>query len=177
MLPPKITERVFTEVSNSLYRDSKLEVTYINTNDEKKTRVVSPLGLVQQEQRLYLICKFDKYDDIRHLALHRIEDASVLEFPAERPKNFSLKAYIAARHLNFSNGKKIRLELEFTNPVTAKNLEETPFSREQVLERLPDGAWRLEAKMDDTVLLDGWIAAWREIAGIRKVKKEELDSV
>lgn len=41
----------------------------------------------------------------------------------------------------------------------------------QKLQKLPDGAWRLEADMDDTVLLDGWIAGWREKAGIRKVEK------
>ena len=177
MLPPKITERVFAAVRNALYRDCKLEVTYDNTQGERIKGTVSPLGLVQQEQRLYLICKFDGYDNLRHLALHRIIEAGALEdFPAERPRNFSLKKYISERHLNFSNGRKIRLTLEFTNPVTALNLRETPFTRDQVLEELPQGGWRLSAVMDDTVLLDGWIAAWREIAGIRKVVREEIES-
>ena len=176
MLPPKITERVFMAVSNALYRDSKLEVRYTNSQGAKTSGTVSPLGLVQQEQRLYLICKFDGYDNIRHLALHRISEAEVLDLPAERPRDFSLEKYIASRHLNFSNGRKIKLTLEFTNPATARNLSETPFARDQVLEALPDGAWRLEAVMDDTVVLDGWIAAWREIAGIRRVVKEDVET-
>ncbi len=171
MLPPKILPRIFDAVSEGLYRESKLEIKYVNTLDEEKSGIVSPLGLVQQEQRLYLVCKFDGYDNVRHLALHRISSVRVLDFAAERPADFALDRYVAERHFNYSNGRKIRLVLEFTNAVTAKNLEETPFNRTQVLERLPDGAWRLTADMDDTVLLDGWIAAWKATAGIRRVEK------
>lgn len=95
----------------------------------------------------------------------------MLDFPAVRPRNFSLDKYISERHFNYSNGRRVRLILEFTSPETARNLSETPFNRTQKLQKLPDGAWRLEADMDDTVLLDGWIAGWREKAGIRKVEK------
>lgn len=34
--------------------------------------------------------------------------------------------------------------------------------------------WRLEADVDDTVLLDGWIAAWSKGGRIRNVKKARL---
>lgn len=67
--------------------------------------------------------------------------------------------------------------MEFTNPATKTILEETPFNRTQTLEKLPDGAWRLTAIMDDTVLLDGWAAAWKEIAGIRFVEKVLIESI
>ena len=163
-------------MSNALYRDAKLEVQYENSKAETIRGLVSPLGLVQQEHRLYLICRFDGYDDVRHLALHRIKSAAECEnFPAERPEGFSLQRYIAERHLNFSNGKKVLLEIEFTNPITAKNMLETPFTKDQKLEQLDDGAWRLQAEMDDTVILDGWLAAWKDVAGIRRVVKTEVN--
>lgn len=171
MQPPKIKERIFMAVSEALYRESKLRIVYCNAVDERRKAVISPLGLVQQEQRLYLVCRFDGYDNVRHLALHRIESAEVLEFSADRPKDFSLDKYIAERHFNFSSGRKIRFVLEFLNSSTAKNLTETPFNSTQRLERLQDGAWRLTAVMDDTVLLDGWVAAWKERAGIRRAEK------
>lgn len=171
MQPPKIKQRIFSAVSEALYRESKLRIRYCNSVDDEIEAAVSPLGLVQQEQRLYLVCRFDGYDNVRHLALHRIEEAEVLDFAAERPKGFSLDKYIAERHFNFSNGRKIRFVMEFLNAATAKNLQETPFNSTQRLVRLPDGAWRLTAVMDDTVLLDGWIAAWKTLAGIRRAEK------
>lgn len=177
LMPPRILTRIFEGVSEGLYRDSKLDIEYQNVNGECKKHTVSPLGLVQQEHRLYLICKFDGYDDIRHLALHRIKTVEVLDFPADRPKNFRLQEYISQRHVNYSNGRKVRFTVEFTNPATKTILEETPFNRTQTLEELPDGAWRLTAIMDDTVLLNGWAAAWKEIAGIRFVEKVLIESI
>ena len=174
LMPPTILMRIFNSVSEALYRDSKLDIEYQNVSGECKKRTVSPLGLVQQEHRLYLICKFDGYDDIRHLALHRIKTAEVLDFAADRPHDFRLQEYIAQRHVNYSNGGKVHFIVEFTNPVTKTILEETPFNRTQTIESLPDGAWRLEAIMDDTVLLDGWVAAWKTTAGIRRVEKKPI---
>ena len=66
--------------------------------------------------------------------------------------------------------------LEFTSAETARNLKETPFVGQTSFKALPDGAWRLEAVVDDTVILDGWIAAWRERAGMRRVEKIPLET-
>lgn len=167
--------RIFESVSNALFFEKKLDIAYTNALGDEVTGVVSPLGLIQQGPRIYLVCRFDNYDNIRHLALHRISRADVLDFAADFPPGFSLDAYLHSRHFNFSNGQKIRLVLEFTNAMTAKILAETPFAGGQTLTRLPDGAWRLEAVVDDTVLVDGWIASWTHTAGIRKVEKLPAD--
>ncbi len=174
LMPPKILPRIFDAVSEALYRDSKLEIEYVNAKNNSSTHIVSPLGLVQQEHRLYLVCRFDNYDNVRHLALHRIKSARVLDFASDRPKDFSLGKYIASRHVNYSNGGKILFVVEFSNPDTARILTETPFNRTQTLRELPEGGWHLEAVMDDTVLLDGWVAAWKEAAGITSVEKRPL---
>lgn len=175
LMPPKILPRIFDAVSEALYRDSKLEIEYVSTkNKAGSTYTVSPLALVQQENRLYLVCRFENYDNVRHLALHRIKNAKVLEFAADRPKDFSLKKYVDGRHVNYSNGSKILFVMEFSNPDTARILTETPFNRTQKLTQLPEGGWRLEAVMDDTVLLDGWVAAWKKGAGISFVEKRPV---
>ena len=176
MMPPKIKPRIFNAVSEALYRDSKLRVKFHNSRGEENEAVVSPLGLVQQVQRLYLICQFEGYNKIRHLALHRMDEAEVTAFPSVRPQYFSLSQYVASRHFNYSNGGKIHLLIEFTNPETAVNLSETPFNPTQTLQQLEDGAWRLEADMDDTVQLTGWIEAWRERGGFRKVEKTPIEA-
>lgn len=173
MVPPNIKPRIFEAVSEALYRESKLEIDYVNNQDEEKRGIVSPLGLVQQGCRVYLVCRFDGYENIRHLALHRLQKARALDFAAERPKDFALDRYVASRHFNYSNGRRVRLVLEFESDVFAKNLQETPLNRRQTLERLPDGFWRLEAEVDDTKVLDGWIVSWN-LANIRLSEKHPV---
>lgn len=170
VIPPAIKPRIFDVVSEALYRESKLYVVYRNLRGEVHDGVASPLGLVQQEHKLYLIVRFDKYQDLRHLALHRMEDAKLLNFSAERPDGFSLDEYIRSRHFNYSNGKKIRLVLEFTSNETALILQESPFTAQQTLEKTEDGAWRLEAVIDDSVLIKGWIASWPD-GHFRRIEK------
>ena len=174
MVPPDIKPRIFDVVSEALYKDVKLRIRYRNVRDEEREAAVSPLGLVQQDVRLYLVCRFEGYDDVRHLALHRLLDAETLDCPVDRPEGFDLDRYVAERHFNYAESGKIRLVLEFTSAETARNLKETPFVGQTVFEELPDGAWRVEAIVDDTVILDGWIAAWRERAGMRRVEKIPL---
>ena len=118
--------------------------------------------------------RFDGYDNCRHLALHRMLDAKLLEFAADVPEDFSLDEYMQSRHFNYSNGKKVRLVLEFEDGHTATLLDESPFSRDQKLEKLEDGFWRLEATTDDTSLLKGWIGGWPD-GHFRLVEKIPMD--
>ncbi len=45
-----------------------------------------PLGLAQQGQRMYLVCRFDGYNNERSIAVHRVRKATVSSFGFERPK-------------------------------------------------------------------------------------------
>ena len=170
VMPPAILPRIFTVVSRALWKNTKIEIAYLNSEELKVSGVVSPLGIVQQEQRIYLVCIFDGYTDIRHLALHRIQSAKETEFLAERPKNFSLDAYVKSRHFNFSNGGKVRLSFNSTEKYLKQYLTETPVNRTQKITDLGKGAFALEATLDDTSLIDAWIAAWGK-ERFKKLKK------
>lgn len=152
----------------------KLEVRYRNLEGVEKEAIVSPLGLVLQDRKVYVVVRFDGYDNCRHLALHRIHDARLLEFAADVPEDFSLDEYMRSRHFNYSNGKKVKLVLEFEDSNTATLLDESPFSRDQKLTKLIDGFWRLEATTDDTSLLKGWIGGWPD-GHFRLVEKIPMD--
>lgn len=175
-IPPSIKPRIFEAVSNALFENKKLKITYQNAEGKEKTKTVSPMGLVQQDIRLYLVCRFDGYQDIRHLALHRIRNAELLTEPAQKEFNFDIKTYVKEHHFNYTNSetKMVRLTLVFTNEATALNLTEAPFNRTQKIEKLEDGRYRLTVKIEDTLLLDGWINTWRDIAGIESVEKKTL---
>ncbi len=64
--------------------DHQLEVTYraITTGKEAKTYPVHPLGLVIMEQVVYLVCTVKDYQDPLFLAMHRIDQACMLDLPA-----------------------------------------------------------------------------------------------
>ena len=171
-IPPTFKARIFDTISEALYDDKKLEITYRNIDKAVKKHVVTPLGLVQQDHRLYLVCQFDGYDNIRHLPLHRMDDATMME-AANPVQHFDLERYIRERHFNYSGDelRTIHLIMDFTNEQTAMNLREAPFTRHQTITELENGTYRLEANLEDSILLDGWINTWREIAGIVKVEK------
>ncbi|MBO5658669.1 MAG: WYL domain-containing protein [Duodenibacillus sp.] len=175
-IPPTFNIRLFEVVTTALYEDKQLVVTYQNSRKEVKTRTLSPLGLVQQDRRLYLVCQYDGYDTIRHLAMHRIKDARRIETNAVRPKGFALNTYIAERHFNYSGDalRPIRLVMEFTQEKLADYVTESPFTREQRLTRLPDRSFRLEATIEDSLMLDAWIHTWRELGGIVRVEKRPV---
>ncbi len=174
VMPPAILPRIFTVVSRALWKNTKIEIEYTNSEEVKVSGVVSPLGIVQQEQRIYLVCIFDGYTDIRHLALHRIQSAKETEFPAERPKNFSLDAYVKSRHFNFSNGGKVCLSFTSTDKYLKQYLTETPFNRTQKITDLGEGAFSVKATLDDTTLIDAWIAAWGA-ERFKKLKKTPIE--
>ena len=176
-IPPTFKARLFDTISEALYDDRKLEITYRKLDKVEKTAVVSPLGLVQQDRRLYLVCQFDGYDNIRHLPLHRMIDATVLDEPAKKVPGFDLNVYIRERHFNYSGDEPqiIRLVLEFTNEETVDYLTESPLTRNQTITKLKEGLWRLETTIEDSLLLDGWIRMWQEAARMTKIKKLPLD--
>src|SRR5205823_14864950 len=94
-LPPKIRPGIVEEVSQSLFSNLWLAVEYQNAAGDRTKADVMPLGLAQQGTRLYLVCRFQDFDDERILALHRIESARATTLSFDRPKDFDLEKYDA----------------------------------------------------------------------------------
>lgn len=135
MQPPHISADVYQSVSQSLLKDCWLNVDYRNAEGQMKLgRRVMPLALVQQGVRLFLVCRFEEFQDIRHLALHRMIAAHATPHPFVRPKDFSLHEYIAGGGFGFSTGEMMCLILK-VKPHIADLLEETPLSTDQVITR------------------------------------------
>ena len=109
LLPPKIVPGVFEAVSEALYSNHWLHIEYKNAGGKRTSAEVMPLGLVQQGSRLYLVCRFQGFDNERHLALHRIAAAEVSTRTFERPKTFDLKRYDDDGRFGFGEGDKVRL--------------------------------------------------------------------
>lgn len=159
LIPPKIAKGVLEQVTEALKSDHWLDVDYRNlqgsSSDDKR---VMPLALVQQGARMFLVCRFQGYDDHRHLALHRIRRAVSTGQPFERP-GFDLKAYIHDGHFGFGHGERIRLRLEI-DALVAGLLTETPLSTDQKIAPAAKGRLELSATVVRSEQLRWWLRTY-----------------
>jgi predicted DNA-binding transcriptional regulator YafY len=78
-------------VQEAVSRDRKLAIRYWPAGGERVERTVDPLGLVAKGGTWYLVARTPA--GFRTYRVSRIEDARLLDKPAERPADFDLAAY------------------------------------------------------------------------------------
>lgn len=155
LLPPKIAPGVFEQVSNALYGNLWLEVNYQSGAGKQTKSRVMPLGLAQQGQRMYLVCRFDGHSDERCLALHRLRRAEASTLSFERPKDFNLQQFDEAGRFGWGTGQRIQLVFWASKGLGA-NLIETPLAPDQMHEEM-EGGYRVSASVVDSMLLRQWL--------------------
>lgn len=160
LLPPKINQDVFEQVSNALYGNQWLEIDYQNAAGKRAKNRVMPLGLAQQGTRLYLVCRFDGYDNQRSLALNRIVGARATTLTFERPKEFDLKKYDDDGRFGYGNGERIRLQFRIDKEA-GLHLLESPLSADQEVKELAD-EYEITATVVDSAMLDWWLRGFGE---------------
>lgn len=160
LLAPKIAPGVFEAVSEALYLERKLNLVYRNAQGQRKRATVWPLGLVQQGVRLYLVCRFEGYDNVRILALPRIRQAEVSGETFPWPADFDLAAYCEGGDFGVSRGRTVRLRFQI-DKVCGQHLLESPLSADQTAQ---DRGEMLEitATVAETELLHRWLRGWGE---------------
>lgn len=167
LLPPKIAPGVFEQVSDALYGDQWLDVDYKNAEGKKTNARVMPLGLAQQGPRMYLVCRFDGYDDERCLALHRMVSAKASTLTFDRPKDFNLKEFDDAGRFGYGDGTQIRLSF-WINKAAGLHILECPLSADQQVVELDD-AYEITATVVDSDMLDWWLRGFGD--SIKNIKK------
>ena len=167
LLPPKVDADVFQQVSNALYGNQWLEVDYKNAEGERKTSKVMPLGLAQQGPRMYLVCRFDGYDNERCLALHRFISAQVSTLTFERPKDFDLKKFDDDGRFGYGDGTQIRLSFRIEKGA-GLHVVECPLSVDQQVVELDD-AYEITATVVDSAILDWWLRGFGD--GVSEIKR------
>jgi len=160
LLPPKIEDGVFESVSNALYANRWLEVDYKNATGKRKSASVMPLGLAQQGVRLYLVCRYEGYDEERILALHRILSAQLTDRIFEYPANFDLEQYDADGNFGVGNGKRICLRF-CIDKEAGFHLLESPLSQDQQVD-VRDDCFEITATLVDTAQLTWWLSGFGE---------------
>ena len=159
LLRPKIDPQVQKEVYAALFRDQQISITYLSA-EKQVAREYSPvnvLGLVEHGPVLYLVVTFLEYVDIRILALHRIQSATILETSTKHPADFNLDTYIASGAFGFGKDvQEIKLEIHFYNNA-GLHLLETPLSTDQSAQRIDESTLIITASVRDTPRLHWWL--------------------
>ena len=168
LLPPKIVAGVFEAVSEALYSNHWLHIEYKNAGGKRTSADVMPLGLVQQGSRLYLVCRYQGFDNERNLALHRIAAAEVSTLTFERPKTFDLKRYDDDGRFGFGEGEKVRLVFRIERSA-GLHLIESPLSTDQQVMERNDGQLEITGTVIDSSMLDWWLRGFGE--AVTKVRK------
>lgn len=158
LLAPKTTPGVFEAVSDALYRECKLRIHYRNAQGQRKNATVCPLGLVQQGVRLYLVCRFDGYENERILALPRIVQAEATEEAFSWPVDFDLETYCSGGDFGISHGRTVSLRFRIEK-ACGQHLRESPLSADQTVLDL-EGMLEITATVEDTELLHRWLRGW-----------------
>jgi hypothetical protein len=68
---------------------------------------------------IYLVCVFDDHDDLRQLALHRIQSAKLGDKTAQRRADFDMDQYIAQGEFGTRKGPDDPVALPFSVRATA----------------------------------------------------------
>ena len=157
LLPPQIAEGVLEQTSQALYNNQWLELDYTNAKEERKQHRVMPLGLAQQGPRIYLVCRFDGYENERSMALHRIHSAKASTLTFERP-DFDLARYDADGRFAIANGERIRLSFVI-DKAPGKHLLESRLSEDQTHTETDIG-YLITATVVQTLLLDRWLLSF-----------------
>jgi predicted DNA-binding transcriptional regulator YafY len=158
LLPPRMDEECQRQVYLALMQDRQLRLHYRKRDAEQPTvyAAVHPLAVVQRGGLVYLVCMFGGYEDVRTLALHRVQQAEVLYEPARRKPGFDIDAYIASGQFGVIAGDPVTLRAVFTR-AAGEHLYETPLSADQVLSAGADGRLHLAATVPNTRSLVWWL--------------------
>lgn len=177
LLPPKIVPGVFEAVSEALYSNHWLHIEYKNAGGKRTSADVMPLGLVQQGSRLYLVCRYQGFDNERNLALHRIAAAEVSTLTFERPKTFDLKRYDDDGRFGFGEGEKVRLVFRIERSA-GLHLMESPLSTDQQAVERKDGRLEITATVVDSAMLEWWLRGFGEaVTEVRKIPMNIKDGL
>jgi predicted DNA-binding transcriptional regulator YafY len=155
LLAPTIDLKTVQVITQGLYEDRYLVIEYCNSNDEQKKATVMPLGIAQQGNRLYLVCRFEGYTNERTVAIHRVRLAALSTFNFERPKDFDLEQYDADGRFGFGEGKHCWIKF-CIKKTDGYFLRETPLSKDQELVEFDD-YFQVFATVIDSLYLQKWL--------------------
>lgn len=92
--PPLLPEDVLSVVSTAIFNNQCLEILY-HSEKGQRCKEVRPLALIERDEVFYAALQFSGYQDVRLLAIHRIQEAKIIHTNSSVEKQpFSLNDFL-----------------------------------------------------------------------------------
>jgi predicted DNA-binding transcriptional regulator YafY len=180
LVAPRMDEACQRVVYLALMQDRQLRLHYRKRDADEPIvyAAVHPLAVVQRGGLVYLVCMFGQYEDVRTIALHRIQQAEALYEPARGKPGFDIDAYIASGQFGVIAGDPVRLRAVFSR-AAGEHLFETPLSADQALTSGDGGRLHLTATVPNTRALVWWLLGFGDGVVIQEPAslREELAGI
>lgn len=158
LIPPRISNEVREVVYAALMENKRFQVNYRPRQKKAVKYEVNPQGLVVKDGITYVVSTLWNYDDLKHLALHRMRLPELLDKPGNVLKGFSLADYLETESsfaYPVTHGKlrlKVRLDSQ-----AAFHLRESKLSADQKLEGIDEASVILTATVADSSEIRWWL--------------------
>jgi predicted DNA-binding transcriptional regulator YafY len=155
---PPIAPTIHATLYDALLQERQVMVRYLQRQaKESKEYLVHPLGIVTRDTVIYLVCTMWDFTDVRQLALHRMQSATLRDASCRRPDGFCLDGYIATGAFGYPESSDlVQLEARFTNDAAA-HLYECPLSDDQQIVSEGADEVKVSATVSDTRELRWWL--------------------
>ncbi len=174
---PTIRPRIFEAVTQALFEEKQLKIDYQKRDGKSYKGLITPLGLVHQQARMYLIAYKEDGESIRHWALHRFKAALVTKHPSLNTEGFDLAEYLKDTTFNYGLRTHKFFRLISDNAHLMLDLTEAPLSKTQKLYTalskpardalaglytVTDKTFVCDFVLEDSRLLDSFLGMWVE---------------
>lgn len=159
---PEIKGEILEVVYDALLEGRQLQGDYRPRSGggaDKEYRI-HPLGIIFADQIIYLVGTLFEYEDIRLLALHRLNSAQILNEPARVPADFNLNAYVESGALGFGDFADVIQLVALFDEKVAYHLRETALSPDQTMTELPGNKIQVTATVPNSDQLRWWLRAF-----------------
>lgn len=164
LMPPDVDPRIQRTVYDAFLHDLQFSMEYRTATavDNKIYQSVHTQGLVQHGCVVYLVAMLNEHEDLRLLALHRIQSVELIHRPSRRKPDFDLQAYIQQGGFGFGDVATtdvIELSMLFHNG-GGHHLIDTPLATSQQVEHLDAQTLKIQVELPLTPKLTWWLTSF-----------------
>lgn len=171
--PPFIDQTIYEDVFEAVINEKKTSILYRKREAENTTEyLLNPLGLVFNQEMIYLVATKEESEKIQHFALHRMEKVNTTRHESNIPEMFDLKDYVEMGAFDYKiNSDPIHLKVLF-GPEIAAHLYEAQLSNDQNLVPQKNGKVLVEATIRNSSALRWWLLGFGD--GVEVLEPIEL---
>jgi predicted DNA-binding transcriptional regulator YafY len=168
-------EKTIEELTGSMLQNRTCKIRYHSfTDDRIKSFRIDPLHFFEHQGGLYLFARATAFDEIRTLAVERIQEITITTSPFKYPPDFDPEEEMESA-FDLVAGDRIRVKIWFSKD-QARYIRERKWSRTQEIKDQKDGSIILSMDTSGWYDVKRWVLSYGSSARVLEPKglKEEI---